>query len=629
MYEKDPLPIYIIPKDIKDSIEKDIVPGVLNKPLSPSTYTDYFAALLYAEDHYIEKWSDFQLKNVTLELQEAEIYRKFSNKKHFHESDEKKVKLVAAFEIDSVPGRRPYLLSRDFVFAKPTGRTLIHFRGEEVAPKVASQKNFLEKLVNDPTEGNADHIIPVYRGGDENEHSNTLQTLNNPNPNPPANQTKSSQTINQNIEAFVDANRPNPWPNKLPKLTYFIRPKPWPDEPPIHTGHKLRTSLEKTRKLTYIHDENEEVTRGGEVSPGSNRQQRRSVGQNRIFLVTDQALQWNYHRFRPTLSRAAAPARLPTPFPGENRRRSRLERLLLVIPVENQARDRRCAVVQLPVFDPGGKGSFEEKGFAWLRFWWNFGHFGRIFEGDRRRVKASGRRFSERRRIGNEEEARVANDLIIWGFFSNDIGCRFNGDLRLGEESVRKWVVVLMEVCREKEEDLRCVEGRRNEDEEAARVVVYLSEGKRRIYSGMWELKTTSFDEDFIPQKTAPFRIPVGILCYSKTAPFGELGQKRNWAICGLWWINYLQPDIKRGNFSKEEEDTIIKLHHILGNSDIWSLGMVVLECAIGRFPYMQSEDQQSWPSFYELLEAIVESPPPTAPADQFSPEFCSFVSAW
>ncbi|KAM2994035.1 hypothetical protein FF2_046055 [Malus domestica] len=60
---------------------------------------------------------------------------------------------------------------------------------------------------------------------------------------------------------------------------------------------------------------------------------------------------------------------------------------------------------------------------------------------------------------------------------------------------------------------------------------------------------------------------------------------------------------------------------------DIWSLGLVVLECAIGRFPYMQSEDQQSWPSFYELLEAIVESPPPSAPPDQFPPEFCSFVS--
>nr|XP_007152958.1 hypothetical protein PHAVU_004G174500g [Phaseolus vulgaris]ESW24952.1 hypothetical protein PHAVU_004G174500g [Phaseolus vulgaris] len=63
-------------------------------------------------------------------------------------------------------------------------------------------------------------------------------------------------------------------------------------------------------------------------------------------------------------------------------------------------------------------------------------------------------------------------------------------------------------------------------------------------------------------------------------------------------------------------------------SSDIWSLGMVVLECAIGRFPYIQSEDQQNWPSFYELLAAIVESPPPSAPPDQFSPEFCSFVSS-
>ncbi|KAK0573917.1 hypothetical protein LWI29_015540 [Acer saccharum] len=129
MYEKDPLPIYIIPKDIKDSIEKDIVPGVLKKPLSPSTYTDYFAALLYAEDHYIEqKWSDFQLENVTVELQEAEIYRKFSNKKDFHESDEKKDKLFAAFEMDSIPEKRPFLLSRDFVFAKPTGRKVDPFQ---------------------------------------------------------------------------------------------------------------------------------------------------------------------------------------------------------------------------------------------------------------------------------------------------------------------------------------------------------------------------------------------------------------------------------------------------------------------------------------------------------------------
>ncbi|KAF8702716.1 hypothetical protein HU200_032543 [Digitaria exilis] len=35
---------------------------------------------------------------------------------------------------------------------------------------------------------------------------------------------------------------------------------------------------------------------------------------------------------------------------------------------------------------------------------------------------------------------------------------------------------------------------------------------------------------------------------------------------CRLRWINYLRPDIKRGNFSKEEEDAIIRLHEELGN---------------------------------------------------------------
>ncbi|KAK3417311.1 hypothetical protein EUGRSUZ_H03057 [Eucalyptus grandis] len=38
---------------------------------------------------------------------------------------------------------------------------------------------------------------------------------------------------------------------------------------------------------------------------------------------------------------------------------------------------------------------------------------------------------------------------------------------------------------------------------------------------------------------------------------------------CRLRWTNYLRPDIKRGNFSSEEEETIIKLHEMLGNR--WS----------------------------------------------------------
>ncbi|CAD6263040.1 unnamed protein product [Miscanthus lutarioriparius] len=48
-----------------------------------------------------------------------------------------------------------------------------------------------------------------------------------------------------------------------------------------------------------------------------------------------------------------------------------------------------------------------------------------------------------------------------------------------------------------------------------------------------------------------------------------QAGLLRCGKSCRLRWINYLRPDIKRGNFSKEEEDAIISLHEQLGNR--WS----------------------------------------------------------
>ncbi|KAJ4837048.1 hypothetical protein Tsubulata_011138 [Turnera subulata] len=48
-----------------------------------------------------------------------------------------------------------------------------------------------------------------------------------------------------------------------------------------------------------------------------------------------------------------------------------------------------------------------------------------------------------------------------------------------------------------------------------------------------------------------------------------QAGLLRCGKSCRLRWINYLRPDIKRGNFTREEEDTIIKLHEMLGNR--WS----------------------------------------------------------
>ncbi|KDP33437.1 hypothetical protein JCGZ_07008 [Jatropha curcas] len=47
-------------------------------------------------------------------------------------------------------------------------------------------------------------------------------------------------------------------------------------------------------------------------------------------------------------------------------------------------------------------------------------------------------------------------------------------------------------------------------------------------------------------------------------------GLKRCGKGCRLRWLNYLRPDIKRGNISDDEEQLIIRLHKLLGNR--WSL---------------------------------------------------------
>nr|XP_029116897.1 transcription factor MYB63-like [Elaeis guineensis] len=57
-----------------------------------------------------------------------------------------------------------------------------------------------------------------------------------------------------------------------------------------------------------------------------------------------------------------------------------------------------------------------------------------------------------------------------------------------------------------------------------------------------------------------------------------QAGLLRCGKSCRLRWINYLRPDIKRGNFTKEEEETIIRLHGLMGNK--WSK---IASCLPGR----------------------------------------------
>ncbi|XP_071722394.1 transcription factor MYB114-like [Rutidosis leptorrhynchoides] len=49
-----------------------------------------------------------------------------------------------------------------------------------------------------------------------------------------------------------------------------------------------------------------------------------------------------------------------------------------------------------------------------------------------------------------------------------------------------------------------------------------------------------------------------------------KAGLDRCGKSCRLRWMNYLRPNIKRGNISDQEEDLIVRLHKLLGNR--WSL---------------------------------------------------------
>ncbi|WCJ25242.1 myb domain protein 113 [Euphorbia peplus] len=55
---------------------------------------------------------------------------------------------------------------------------------------------------------------------------------------------------------------------------------------------------------------------------------------------------------------------------------------------------------------------------------------------------------------------------------------------------------------------------------------------------------------------------------------------------CRLRWLNYLKPNIKRGDFAEDEVDLIIRLHKILGNR--WSL-------IAGRLPGRTANDVKNY----------------------------------
>ena len=67
------------------------------------------------------------------------------------------------------------------------------------------------------------------------------------------------------------------------------------------------------------------------------------------------------------------------------------------------------------------------------------------------------------------------------------------------------------------------------------------------------------------------------------TSIFHIQGLQRCGKSCRLRWTNYLRPDLKHGQFSDAEEQTIVKLHSVVGNRYTTSC------CSLPKLEYQYS----------------------------------------
>ncbi|KAG6428884.1 hypothetical protein SASPL_106923 [Salvia splendens] len=79
---------------------------------------------------------------------------------------------------------------------------------------------------------------------------------------------------------------------------------------------------------------------------------------------------------------------------------------------------------------------------------------------------------------------------------------------------------------------------------------------KQKVKRGLW-----SPEED---EKLINYISTYGHGCWSTVPRLA--GLQRCGKSCRLRWINYLRPDLKRGNFTPQEASLIIELHRLLGN---------------------------------------------------------------
>lgn len=142
----------------------------------------------------------------------------------------------------------------------------------------------------------------------------------------------------------------------------------------------------------------------------------------------------------------------------------------------------------------------------------------------------------------------------------------------------------------------------------------YLAAICKQVLKGLWYLH---HKKHIIHRDLKPSNLLINHIGQVKITDFGVsaiLDSTSSVADTFTGTYVYMSPErIRGGNYGYK--------------SDIWSLGLVLLECATGQFPF-SSPQPGGWINFYDLMNTIVDQPAPHASSDVYSTEFCSFISA-
>ncbi|KAL4788583.1 kinase-like domain-containing protein [Aspergillus varians] len=136
-------------------------------------------------------------------------------------------------------------------------------------------------------------------------------------------------------------------------------------------------------------------------------------------------------------------------------------------------------------------------------------------------------------------------------------------------------------------------------------------------------LKTLKDDHNIIHRDVKPTNILVNSRGQIKICDFGVSGNLvASIAKTNIGCQSYMAPERIAGGGVQQSGATSVGTYSV--QSDIWSLGLSIIECAIGRYPY----PPETFNNIFSQLHAIVHGDPPTLPESEYSDDAHSFVNA-